>query len=150
MKRLLKDEAGVEPTVMKIMAGIILLAIGLGIGAALYQRAGKGAEEALSFSVNVSPTNATIGKPTTDENTTTAQVTVQPVLGYNKQVTLSATGMPTGVNVSFSPQSGTPEFGSTMTISVDNTAALGTTTITIRGTGVDDTEKTATFELTVQ
>ena len=150
MKRLLKDEAGVEPTVMKIMAGIILLAIGLGIGVALYQRAGTGAEQALSFSVNVSPTNATIGKPTTDENTTTAQVTVQPVLGYNKQVTLSATGMPTGVNVSFSPQSGTPEFGSTMTISVDNTAALGTTTITIRGTGADDTEKTATFELTVQ
>ena len=150
MKRLLKDEVGVEPTVMKIMAGIILLAIGLGIGAALYQQAGKGAEEALSFSVNVSPTNATIGKPTTDENTTTAQVTVQPVLGYNKQVTFSATGMATGVNVSFSPQSGTPEFGSTMTISVDNTAELGTITITIRGTGADDTEKTATFELTVQ
>ncbi len=149
MKRLLEDEAGVEPIVMKIMAGIILLAVGLSIGVALYQQAGMGAQEALSFSVNVSPTNATIGKPTTSENTITAQVTVQPVLGYDKQVTLSATGVPTGVSVSFSPQSDTPEFGSTMSISVDNTADLGTTTITIRGTGEDDTTKSATFELTI-
>lgn len=149
MKGLLEDEAGVEPIVMKIMAGIILLAVGLGIGVALYQRAGMGAEQTLSFSVNVSPTSATIGIPTTDKNTITAQVTVQPVLGYDKQVTLSATGMPTGVNVSFSPQSGISEFGSTMTISVDNTA-FGTTTITIRGTGEDDTTKSTTFELTIQ
>ncbi len=149
MKRLLEDEAGVEPIVMKIMAGIILLAVGLSIGVALYQQAGIGAHEALSFSVNVSPTSVTIGRPTTGENTITAQVTAQPVLGYDKQVTLSATGMPTGVSVSFSPQSGIPEFSSTMTISVDNTAEPGTTMITIRGTGEDDTEKSATFELTI-
>ncbi len=149
MKGLLEDEAGVEPIVMKIMAGIILLAVGLGIGVALYQQAGMGAEQTLSFSVNVSPTNTTIGKPTTSENTITAQVTVQPVLGYDKEVTLSATGMPKGVSISFSPQSSTPEFGSTMTISVDNTAEPGTTTITIRGTGEDDTTKSATFELTI-
>lgn len=149
MKGLLEDEAGVEPIVMKIMAGIILLAVGLGIGVALYQQAGMGAEQTLSFSVNVLPTSATIGRPTTSENTITAQVTIQPVLGYDKQVTLSATGMPTGVNVSFSPQSSTPEFGSTMTISVDDTAELGTTTITIRGTGEDDTTKSTTFELTI-
>ncbi|MBA7501811.1 hypothetical protein ES706_00386 [subsurface metagenome] len=148
MKGLLEDEAGVEPIVMKIMAGIILLAVGLGIGVALYQQAGMGAQEALSFSVNVSPTSATIGIPTS-EDTINAQVTVQPVLGYDKQVTLSATGMPTGVSVSFSPQSSTPEFGSTMTISVDNNADLGTITITIRGTGEDDTEKSTTFELTI-
>ncbi|GAH90058.1 unnamed protein product [marine sediment metagenome] len=149
MKGLLEDEAGVEPIVMKIMAGIILLAVGLGIGVALYQQAGMGAEQTLSFSVNVSPTSATIGRPTASENTITAQVTVRPVLGYDKQVTLSATGMPTGVSVSFSPQSSTPEFGSTMTISVDNNADLGTITITIRGTGEDDTEKSTTFELTI-
>ena len=149
MKKLLKGEAGVEPTVMKIMAGIILLAVGLGIGVAIYRQTGTGAQQALSFSVNVSPTNATLGRPTTSENTATAQVTVQPVLGYNKQVTLSVTGKPTGVNVSFSPQSGIPEFGSTMTVSVDNTAALGITTLTIRGTGEDDTAKSATFELTI-
>jgi len=71
------------------------------------------------------------------------------VLGYDKQVTLSATGMPTGVNVSFSSQSGIPEFGSTMTINFDDTAELGTTTITIRGTGEDDTTKSTTFELTI-
>lgn len=83
MKRLLEDEAGVEPIVMKIMAGIILLAVGLSIGVALYQQAGMGAQEALSFSVNVSPTSVTIGRPTS-EDTINAQVTVQPVLGYDK------------------------------------------------------------------
>lgn len=149
MKGLLEDEAGVEPIVMKIMAGIILLAVGLGIGVALYQQVGMGAEQTLSFSVNVSPTSATIGRPTTSENAITPQVTVQPVLGYDKQVTLSATGLPTGVSVSFSPQSSTPEFGSTMTISVDNTADLGTITITIRGTGEDDTTNSTTFRLTI-
>ncbi|TES83745.1 MAG: hypothetical protein E3J91_01535 [Hadesarchaea archaeon] len=152
MKGLLGDEAGVEPIVMKIMAGIILLAVGLGIGVALYQQAGMGAEQTLSFSVNVSPTSAMIGKPMTGENTTTADVTVQPVLGYNEQVALSANYDSTYVkDVSFSPQGGPGSgFGSTMTVSVDNTAALGTTTITICATGANGTEKIATFELTIQ
>jgi aminopeptidase S len=150
VRGLSKDEVGVEPTVMKIMAGIILLAVGLGIGVALYQQAGTGAQQALSFSVNINPTNATIGRPTTSENMITTQVTVQSVLGYSKLVTLSATGVPTGVSVNFSPPSGNPEFGSTMTVSVDNTATLGATTITIRGTGADGVEKSATFLLLIQ
>ncbi len=149
VKGLLEDEVGVEPTVMKIMAGIILLAVGLGIGVTLYQQVGIGAQETLSFSVNVSPTSETIGKPTTSENTITAQVTVQSVLGYDKQVTLSATGMPTGVSVSFSPQSSTPEFDSIMTISVDNTAEPDAITISIRVTGEDGTTKSTTFQLTI-
>jgi hypothetical protein len=147
---LLEDERGVEPLVMKLMAGIILFAIGLGIGVTIYMRVGSSAGQALSFSVNVSPTSATVGRPPSGENTITANVIVQPVLGYDKQVTLSATGQPGGVSVNFSPSSDTPEFGSTMTVSVISTATPGTITITIRGTGTDSTEKIATFELTIQ
>jgi hypothetical protein len=36
-----------------------------------------------------------------------------------------------------------------MTISVDNTAIPGTTTLTIRATGTDATEQTDTFTLTL-
>jgi hypothetical protein len=44
LKRLLKDEAGVEPIVMKLLAAVVLLALGLSIGVALYKKAGGMAE----------------------------------------------------------------------------------------------------------
>jgi hypothetical protein len=44
IRRLLKDEAGVEPIVMKLLAAVVLLALGLSIGVALYKRAGSMAE----------------------------------------------------------------------------------------------------------
>jgi hypothetical protein len=47
IRRLLKDEAGVEPIVMKLLAAVVLLALGLSIGVALYKRAGSMAENAL-------------------------------------------------------------------------------------------------------
>jgi len=47
MKKLLRDEAGVEPIVMKLLAAVVLLALGLSIGVALYKRAGSIAENAL-------------------------------------------------------------------------------------------------------
>lgn len=36
-----EDERGVEPTVMKILVGIILVSLGLGIGVSLYQQFGE-------------------------------------------------------------------------------------------------------------
>jgi hypothetical protein len=44
IRRLLKDEAGVEPIVMKLLAAVVLLALGLSIGVALYKKAGGMAE----------------------------------------------------------------------------------------------------------
>jgi hypothetical protein len=43
-----------------------------------------------------------------------------------------------------------PAFGSTMTIVVGSSAQPTVTTITIKATGTDGVQQTATFELTVE
>ena len=53
LRRLLKDEAGVEPIVMKLLAAVVLLALGLSIGVALYKKAGSMAENAMENLENV-------------------------------------------------------------------------------------------------
>lgn len=53
IRRLLKDEAGVEPIVMKLLAAVVLLALGLSIGVALYKKAGSMAENAMENLENV-------------------------------------------------------------------------------------------------
>ena len=58
-------------------------------------------------------------------------------------------GVPSGVTVSFDPSSDTPEFRSTMTIGVDESVTPGTYQITIKGTGADGKERTASYSLTV-
>ncbi len=149
MKRkrgLLRDECGVEPTVMKILVGIILIAIGLGIGVTLYRHFGGAATHYLDFTVSVTPEGGTIARDDSD----TASVSVETFSGYDKIVTLSCSGVPENVEVTFSPVSGTPTFGSTMTIEVGSNASIGTHTLTIKGTGADATEKTATYELTIE
>ncbi len=123
---MLEGERGVEPLVMKLMAGIILFAIGLGIGMTIYLRVGSSAGQALSFSVNVGADEVIIGGPAADENSKTVQVSVEKILGgYNKTVTLNATGVPDNVAVSFSSAGGAPDFGSTMTMKVGVNATLG-------------------------
>ena len=141
-----RDEAGVEPLVMKLLAGVIFFGIALGIGIPLYMRLGAGIS--VSFQVSVSQSSITIGRPESGENSKT--VTVEPIAGYDKQATLSASGVPSGVLVSFSPPSGVPEFYSAAAVTVDNSAALGTTMITIRAVGEDGTEDACSLVLTIE
>ncbi|MEW6222808.1 MAG: hypothetical protein AB1476_05845 [Candidatus Hadarchaeota archaeon] len=145
------DQKGVEPLAMKIFAGIVLLVIGIGVGYGVYTWAGKGTTSLLSFNVYLdgqSTLNITLGRPVSGENTRTVTVTVESIGGHDKNVSLSYTGAPSGVSVSFSTSSDKPNFGSTMTVRVDNTAGLGTSTITIRGASTD-AEKTALLNLTI-
>ena len=151
MRGISKDEVGVEPTVMKIMAGVILLAVGLSIGVAVYRWAGKGIEEQLSFSVDVDANEVVIGKPATGDNSKIVQVIVEKILGgYDETVTLSHIPSRAGVTITFIPSSGVPNFGSTMTIAVDSTATPENVTITVKGSGADDLEKSDTFVLRIQ
>ena len=151
MRGISKDEVGVEPTVMKIMAGVILLAVGLSIGVAVYRWAGKGIEEQLSFSVDVDANEVVIGKPATGDNSKTIQVNVEKILGgYDETVTLSYSPSRAGVTITFNPSSGVPNFGSTMTITVNSTATPENVTITVKGSGADDLEKSDTFVLRIQ
>lgn len=149
-KGLRKDEAGIEPLVMKLLAGIVFFGIALGIGIPLYMRLGAGITQTMSYEVNVNPSSLTIGRPASGENVRTVSVTISPIAGYDKTVQLQATPAVVGVVITFSPSSGKPEFGSTLTIRVDNTAAIGTTTITIRAVGEDGTEKVCTLTLEIE
>jgi hypothetical protein len=147
--RFLQEEAGVEPTALKIMAGVILLAIGLGIGVAVYRSVGTGVTGQLSFSVNVTASEVNLGIPGNGENSTSVQVSVDKILDYNKVVTLSYSPSIDNVNITFNPSSGTPNFGSTMTIRINENTSPENVTITIKGSDADGLEKTGTFVLRI-
>lgn len=95
------------------------------------------------FSVVVSPTSGSVARG----GSTTATVSTSTVSGSAQTVSLSASGAPSGVTVSFSPSSVTSGGSATMTVSASSTAATGTYTITVIGTG--SVTRTASYSLTV-
>jgi uncharacterized membrane protein len=100
------------------------------------------AAPAPDFSLSASPNSLTI----TQGNTGTSTITVSPVNGFSGSVSLSASGLPSGVTASFNPASTTST--STLTLTAASTAATGTVTLTI--TGVSGTlTHTTTLSLTV-
>ena len=145
----LQEEAGVEPTALKIMAGVILLAIGLGIGVAVYRSVGTGVTGQLSFSVNVTASEVTLRIPDNGDNSTTVQVSIDKILDYNKAVTLSYSPSISNLSITFNPSSGTPNFGSTMTIRINENTSPENVTITVKGSDADGLEKTGTFVLRI-
>jgi len=91
------------------------------------------------FSISVSPSSGYLDQGQSGY----AVVTITPSGGFNSPVTLSATGIPSGVAGSFSPNpitggSGTSDF----TLTVSRSARIGTYSITIKGTGGSVTETT--------
>ncbi len=76
-------------------------------------------------------------------------IKIDALNGYSNTVSLSATGLPSGVTYAFSPSSGKPTFSSTLTLSASQSAATGTFTITINGIGTDGKTKTTTLALTI-
>jgi len=97
------------------------------------------------FAIAVEPASGTV----VQGGSTTATVTVTQGDGYSETVSLSASGQPADVYISFDPESGTPTFTSTMTINVGREAEPGIYTIIITGTGADEKIHTTTCELTV-
>jgi len=61
----------------------------------------------------------------------TSAISVNPLNGFSGSVSLSASGLPSGVTASFNPSSTTS--ASTLTLTASSTAALGTFTITVTG-----------------
>lgn len=145
-KGLLREERGVEPLAMKIMAGVILLVVGLGIGYAVYTWAG-GYVAAIKCNVSLEKSSTTIS---VGENET-IRVDISIAMGTAETVTLDATGEPSGVSVSFEPSSGEPPFYSNMTVSVGSTSTAGDYVLTIL---VKDskgaTSGSVPFNLTIQ
>ena len=80
----------------------------------------------------------------------TTTLTLTRVDGYSGAVALTAEGAPTGVTVSFAPQSLTgTTLASTATISVALNATAGPASLTFRATGTGVTAKTVVYALTI-
>lgn len=81
-----------------------------------------------SFTLSSSPGAVTLQQAASGSIT----VTVVPANGFSGSVSLSASGLPTGVTAKFNPSSTNSK--STMSLTVSGSAATGTTAITITGT----------------
>ncbi len=82
----------------------------------------------------------------TQGSTGTSTITIAPLNGFSGSVTLSASGLPSGVTASFTPNPATST--SVLTLTASATAATGTVTATIAGTSGTLTN-TTTVGLTV-
>lgn len=100
---------------------------------------------AADFSISVAPASREV----TQGGSTTATISIAPISGYSYKVSLSSSGQPSGVSISFSPENGTPSFTATMNVSVSRSAAVGSYTITITGTGTDGKTHSTTFTLKI-
>ncbi len=96
------------------------------------------------FSLSASPSSVTVAQGNSGTSTITSTVTG----GFDSAITLSASGQPSGVTVSFNPTSITGAGTSTMTMQVASSTAPGTYTITVTGTS-GSTQETTTVSLTV-
>jgi kumamolisin len=99
-----------------------------------------------AFTIAASPASVSVVVGTSGTSTITTAVSG----GFDSAISLSATGMPTGVTVGFSPTSiSAPGSGtSTATFTVASTTAPGTYSITITGSG-DSITHTTSVSLTV-
>jgi kumamolisin len=96
------------------------------------------------FSLSASPSSVTIVQGHSGSSTITSTVSG----GFNSPVSLTASGLPTGVTVGFSPTSITGTGSSTMSITVASTTTPGNYPITVTGTS-GSTSHTTTVTLTV-
>ncbi|MCL0104925.1 substrate-binding domain-containing protein, partial [Dehalococcoidia bacterium] len=101
----------------------------------------------VDFTLAVDPDAATVAAG--EVATVTATVTATLEAGITEDVTLTAAGVPAGINVAFAPAVDKPDFTSTMTVAAAADATLGEHEITITGTSVGGVAKTVPFTLTV-
>src|SRR5205085_405897 len=94
------------------------------------------------FTLASSPTSVTA----TQGGSGSSTITVNPTNGFTGSVSLSASGLPSGVTASFNPASATST--STLTLTASATATTGAATVTVTGTSGSLTH-TTTIALTV-
>jgi uncharacterized membrane protein len=91
-----------------------------------------------NFSLAASPTSVTIDQ---GGAAGTSTVTITRLNGFTSSVTMTATGLPTGVTGTFSPNPGTTT--SKLTLTASASATLGTSSVTITGTSGSLTHTTS-------
>jgi Pro-kumamolisin, activation domain len=97
---------------------------------------------AASFTLAASPSNLSITQGTNGTST----ITINPQTGFTGSVSLSVSGLPSGVTASFNPASTTTT--STLTLSASSTAATGSSNVTITGIS-GGSSNTSTVSLTI-
>jgi uncharacterized membrane protein len=99
-----------------------------------------------NFSVSASPTSVSVTQGGSGSSTVSTSVSG----GFNSAISLSASGLPSGVTASFSPTSiAAPGSGSsTLIFTASSTATTGTTNVTVNATGGGITH-TVTIALTI-
>lgn len=95
-----------------------------------------------NFSLSASPSSVTV----TQGSSASSTITVTPSGGFTGSVTLSASGLPSGVTASFGTNPTTST--SSVTFTASATATTGTSTVTITGTS-GSLSHTTTISLTV-
>jgi hypothetical protein len=95
-----------------------------------------------NFTLSASPNSVTI----IQGNSGTSTITVNPLNGFSGSVTLSASGLPTGVTAGFSPNPATST--SLLTLAASASATTGTVSLTISGVSGSLTNTTS-LSLTV-
>ena len=100
------------------------------------------------FSVSAAPGAVSVVQGSSGTST----ITVGSLAGFNSAVSLSASGLPSGVTASFSPSSVTPPANgsatSTLTLTASSSATTGTFSVTVTGTS-GSTTHSANINLTV-
>ena len=96
------------------------------------------------FSIAASPTSATVQSG----QSTTTTVTTTVTAGSAENITLSATGLPSGATATFNPPTLDGAGKSTLTIATTSTTPSGTYQVGVTGSDTDATHS-ATFALTV-
>ncbi|HWZ44116.1 MAG TPA: alkaline phosphatase family protein [Candidatus Saccharimonadales bacterium] len=96
------------------------------------------------FTLSLSPSSLSV----TQGNTGSTTISTSALGGFNSAVSLSASGLPTGVTASFSPASVSTPGSSNLVLTAASTAATGPFTVTITGNG-GGIAHTATLSLTV-
>ncbi len=97
-----------------------------------------------NFTLSASPASLAITQNLTGGTST---ITVNPTNGFTGSVTLTATGLPTGVTASFATNPTTST--SVLTLTASSSAAAGTATVTITGKSGSLASETTTVALTV-
>ncbi|MGE5323615.1 MAG: hypothetical protein ACM3SW_12160 [Actinomycetota bacterium] len=90
-----------------------------------------------NFSLSASPTSLSVTQGSSGSST----ITITPSGGFTGSVTLSASGLPSGVTASFGTNPATSS--SVLTLTASSTATTGTATVTITGTSGSLTHTTS-------
>ena len=100
------------------------------------------------FSISVSPMQGSVQPGGVIQTT----ITVKGIHGYEHPVSLSASGQPSDVVITFIPPSeeATPAYASTMTINVGSNVPASDYTVIIKGMGADGKEHACKYILTIK